>query len=241
MWLSPPDNLTLADQEVHLWLANLDACDNRLRELGQLLSADELDRADKFYFERHRRRFTIARGTLRVILARYLTTEPQQVRFEYGLRGKPSLATDLQSQGLQFNVSHSQDLALYGFTRDRRIGVDLEYLRPLPDAEQIAKRFFCAREFNAIRALPESERQIAFFRGWTAKEAYLKATGDGLGGSLDAVEVSLTPNTPVRLLSVRGDERVGDRWRLHDLVPAPDYVATVAVEGRDWEIECWQS
>jgi 4'-phosphopantetheinyl transferase len=225
----PPSNLCAPSSEViHLWRANLDVPIERVKELATILSPDERARAERFYFELHRNRFIVSRGGLRTILGRYLNIKPDRVEFEYSQRGKPRLAGIKQ---LQFNVSHSQDLALYGFSCDRAIGVDLEYLREIDDAQKIAQRFFSAQESVIIDSLPEGERIAAFFRGWTAKEAYLKATGDGLAGSLEGVEVSLVPNEPLRLIALDGDSQAASRWHLYSFIPAIDYIATVAIEG----------
>jgi 4'-phosphopantetheinyl transferase len=227
-------------EEVHLWRVNLDLPPDKIEELAQILSADEKARAERFYFQQHRHRFIVARGTLRTILGHYLAIEPHRIEFEYSPRGKPKLAQSFGGKRIEFNLSHSQDLALYGFTRDRAIGVDLEYMRPMTDAQKIAQRFFSAQESAVIDALPESEKLMAFFRGWTAKEAYLKATGDGLAGSLDRVEVSLAPDEPMRLLAIDGNVQAAAGWRLHSLVPAANYLATIAIEGHDWTLSCWQ-
>jgi 4'-phosphopantetheinyl transferase len=225
----PPSNLcSPKDEEIHLWRTNLDVSIERVKELATILSPDERARAERFYFELHRNRFIVSRGGLRTILGCYLNIQPDRVEFEYSSRGKPKLAGAAQ---LQFNVSHSQDLALYGFSCDRAIGVDLEYLRVIDDAQKIAQRFFSTQESAVIDSLPEDERNAAFFRGWTAKEAYLKATGDGLAGSLETVEVSLVPGEPVRLLALAGDSQAASRWHLHSFIPAVDYIATVAIEG----------
>jgi 4'-phosphopantetheinyl transferase len=241
MWQTPPQDLTLLSHEIHLWRANLDLPREGVQDLAKVLSADEKARAERFYFEQHRNRFIVGRGTLRTILGRYLGIEPQQLQFEYSPRGKPKLAESYGGEKIQFNVSHSQELALYGFTRDRAIGVDLEYLRPLDDADKIAQRFFSAQESAIINALPDKEKLMAFFRGWTAKEAYLKATGDGLAGSLNRIEVSLLPNEPVRLYSIDGDSQAAAQWSLYSFLPSAEYVATIAIKGHHWTLSCWQS
>lgn len=139
----PPCNLcSPSSKTVHLWRSNLDVPIERVRELATILSDDERARAERFYFELHRNRFIVSRGGLRTILGRYLNLKPDRVQFEYSSRGKPKLAESGGAEKLQFNVSHSQDLALYGFSCDRAIGVDLEYLRRFDDAQNIARRFF---------------------------------------------------------------------------------------------------
>ncbi|HEY9848970.1 MAG TPA: 4'-phosphopantetheinyl transferase superfamily protein [Leptolyngbyaceae cyanobacterium] len=211
-----------------------------LQSLAETLSPDEKNRAERFHFERDRKRFTAARGILRNILSRYLNTEPQQVEFTYSSRGKPSLARTYNDRNLQFNVSHSQDLAVYGITLDRAIGIDIEYIRSTPDAEQIVNRFFSENEKSAFSKLPPHQKEIAFFHAWTQKEAFLKATGDGLAGHLDQIEVSPIPDEPARLLSIPGDRQPSRSWLLHDFKPSPDFVAAVAIKGIDFAIAYWE-
>src|SRR5262249_15131305 len=128
-----------------------------------------------------------------------------------------------------FNLAHSHELAVYAFSRDRELGIDVEWMRPLLDAAAIAHRYFSAAENAAISSLPESERLAAFFRCWTRKEAYLQALGDGLARPLGAfdVEVSARP----RLLRVSNDEPELDRWSFHDLLVPEGYSAVVVIEG----------
>lgn len=228
VWHIPTSNLTIANTEVHIWQSRLDLPTDTIARLESLLSEDELQRANRFHFAKHRRRFVVARGTLRQLLGNYLNLNGDRLRFEYSDRGKPKLAA-LEANYLQFNLSHSEELALYGFTCDRRIGIDLEYLRNLKDLENLARRFFSATEAQQILNLSGEAQKQAFLRIWTAKEAYLKATGEGLSGLLESVEISLQQEK-VSLLSVGGDKSIAKRWAIDNFIPAFDYVATVAVE-----------
>lgn len=237
--LSPPDPRLLS-QEVHVWRAYLGQPAPRIHELSRLLSNDERERAERFHFEHDRRRFIVGRGALRILLGRYLRIEPAQLRFRYGLRGKPYLSKEFEGSGLAFNAAHSNELAVYAITSGREVGIDLEYIRPLPDAAQIAARFFSARENMALVSLPASQRLEAFFSCWTRKEAYIKAVGDGLARPLDQFQVSLTPGEPVQLLWVEGRAEETTRWSMEALAPAPGYVGAIAVEGSDWHLERWQ-
>jgi 4'-phosphopantetheinyl transferase len=239
-WHLPPPDLALPSEEVHVWQASLNQPPERVRELGQTLSHDEMMRAERFRFERDRRRFIVGRGVLRAILFRYLGIEPEFVQFRYGSRGKPYLAEKVSSCGLRFSLAHSHELALYAFTRDREVGVDLEYVRPMPDAAQIAARFFSAREHAVFCALPKGQKLEAFYSCWTRKEAYLKATGEGLARPLDQFDVSLVPGDPAGLLRVQGDSQEIARWSLQALAPGTGYVAAIAVEGHGWCLACWQ-
>jgi len=197
-------------------------------------------RAERFYFKRDRKHFIVGRGLLRTILGCYLGIAPNRLQFCYGPRGKPDLAETSGGSKLCFNLSHSQGLALYGVTREREIGIDLEHIRSISQAEQIAERFFSVQENAVFRVLPPSKKQVAFLNCWTRKEAYLKAIGDGLARSLEQIEVSLAPGEPARLLSTEGDPQSAEHWTLQELMPAPGYVAALVVEGYGWRLSCWQ-
>ena len=141
-WYNPPEQLTLSSNEIHLWQANLDLPSILLEKLALSLSEDEISRANRFHFAEHRDRFIAGRGILRQLLAKYLSINSHFISFEYSSRGKPSLTSGLNQNNLQFNVSHSQNLALYGFNYQKIIGVDLEYIKNDINCKQLATRFF---------------------------------------------------------------------------------------------------
>jgi 4'-phosphopantetheinyl transferase len=240
LWVPPPADLKLSSDEVHVWRASLDSTATDVQSLQQTLSADELGRAAGFRFQKDRQRFIAAHGLLRAIISRYLDMEPSQLRFCYSDHGKPSLVPTSGQKTLSFNLSHSDGLALYAITRDRGIGIDLERVRPVAKVEQIAERFFSARENAVFRTLPASLKREAFFTCWTRKEAYIKARGEGLSLPLDQFDVSLVPGGPAVLLGTRGDPQKSSGWSLRELMPDPGYVAALAVEGHDWHLTCWQ-
>jgi 4'-phosphopantetheinyl transferase len=211
-----------------------------VQSLRRTLTADETRRAERFYFQKDRDRFIVARGLLRSILSRYLNMEPSQLRFRYGAHGKPDLATASGGHKLRFNLSHSNGLALYAITRDREIGVDIEYIRADFPGLQVAEHFFSPREIATLRALPAARRHEAFFTFWTLKEAYIKARGQGLTLSLDQLDVSAALEGRAPLLSTNDDLQHFSHWSLQKLVPAPGYIAANAVEGHDWGLKCWQ-
>jgi 4'-phosphopantetheinyl transferase len=237
-WNQAPRNPALSQDEVHIWRAALDRSEGEVQELWRLLAPDEQERAARFHFARDRERFVAGRGILRAILARYLDADPAGLAFRYGAYGKPALAIE-DGDTPQFNLAHSQGLAVYALARGRAIGVDIERVRALADAEQIAERFFSLTEQAALRAVPTGQRLEAFFACWTRKEAFLKATGDGLARPLDQFDVALAPEEPARLLHVVGEPEAPARWRLEALAPALGYVAAVAATGHDWRLACW--
>lgn len=230
----------MSSNDVQLWLAKLDSPAICEKQIAKSLTETERLKSERFHFKRDRKHFIVGRGILRIILARYLDIEPNRVQFSYGPHGKPYLTERLGDGALRFNLAHSHELALYAFTRASEIGVDLEYLRFIPDAEQIAADFFSALENAVLQALPTNQRQSAFFTCWTSKEAYVKAFGKGLAQPLDQFEVSLAPGEPARLLNVEGAPKEASRWSLKALTPDPGYAAALAVEGHHLRPVFWQ-
>jgi 4'-phosphopantetheinyl transferase len=213
--------------EVHVMRASLEAPPERVAALRALLSDDERARADRFHFDRHRRRFVVARATLRQLLAGYTGRRPQELVFAYGALGKPALAG---GGDLYFNVSHSDELAIYAVTRGHEVGVDVERLRDLPGAERIAARFFSVPEREELSALPPAARVAGFFTCWTRKEAYVKARGDGLAHPLHAFAVSAAPGSPAWLRSTSAEAADVARFSLAALPVGEGFVGAVAVE-----------
>jgi len=226
--------------EVHVWTAHLESPEAGLDQLRNVLSPDEQARARRFHFQRDQQHFIAARGILRHILAAYLDQQPSELQFTYSPSGKPSLAASSGPNGLCFNLSHSHELAVYALTRNREIGVDVERLRAGFPCERIAQRFFAPQEFSKLRSLPGAERYEAFFNCWTRKEAYIKATGEGLSIGLDRFEVSLAPDEPATLLNVVDDPQEASRWTIEKLSPVPGYVGAVAVRGRGLEFRSYR-
>lgn len=241
VWQLPPPDLLLPDNEVHVWQASLDAPASEAQNLRRILVEDELRRADRFRFPKDRHHFTVAHSVLRMLLGRYLNKKPEQIRFEYNKYGKPALASTVEDDSLKFNLSHSGKRVLYAFVRYREVGVDVEWVhRRIDQAAQIAERYFSAQENSVFRTLPEYLKQEAFFNCWTRKEAYIKARGRGLSLPLDQFDVSCRPGEPAKLLNTRDDPQEASRWTMKELMPGPDYIAALVVEGDGWNMKCWQ-
>lgn len=217
--------------ETHIWHADLDASAAVAPRLAGWLAPDEAQRANRFHFARDRLHFTVARGVLRLLLATYLGGRPEELRFEYGPHGKPALAGHAE---LQFNVSHSNGAALFAFTMRSAIGVDVEFMRPI-EHEELAGRFFSARERSALRRVPARHRLDAFYACWTRKEAYIKALGGGLSIPLDSFDVSVAPDHAALL-----DDRVAPEhprlWQLRDVEFRPGFRAALAVRNPETRI-----
>jgi 4'-phosphopantetheinyl transferase len=219
---------------VHVWVARLDCDESALRELEVTLSPDEISRAARFHFAEDRNHYVIARGVLRELLGRYLLQAPEGVRFSYGPRGKPFI---MGSEGnLCFNVSHSGDLAVYAIARERNLGIDVEQIAPDSAGEDIARRYFSAREIQDLQGLDAADRVQGFFRCWTRKEAYLKATGMGLHTPLDSFSVSILPGEPARFLG-----GVEPGWQLAAYDPGEGYAAALVYDGGPSSVEIFRA
>lgn len=208
-----------------IWLADLDAADAGDSALA-VLSSDEQARARRFVFDVHRRRFIACRAALRAQLAERLGCPAGSLRFEYGPAGKPALAG---GGTLRFNVSHSERYALLAIGDRADIGVDIERVRPLSDMNALAERVFSDAERAALTQVPPDQRADAFFAGWTRKEAYIKARGDGIG-LLGAIEVTLSPGEPPRLVRVDGRPDEPERWSIQSLSPTQGFAAAVCLQ-----------
>ena len=214
-----------------MWRAGLELPSSQVQQLRGILTHDELDRADRFYFEIQRRRFIAARGTLRSILSCYLAIYPSHLRFYYNQYGKPCLAPEFSSSLLNFNLSHSDNMALFAITRNMEIGVDIERVRSDFEYEEIAKRFFSANEVAILRTIPTEKRLEAFYHYWTRKEAYIKAHGKGLSLPLDSFDVSFAAWESRRLLMTKDEPQERALGTLQDLKPGFGYIGALAVKG----------
>lgn len=224
----------LAPDEVHVWCADLRASNDLAAKLEQLMCPQEIARADRFRFPELRSRFVASRGLLRVLLSKYSGIPARNIEFALGHRGKPALA---DATMLRFNLAHSGDYSYYALGYKRELGVDLEQHRDLPDQGEVARRFFAPAEISDLLTLPAADRPAAFFRCWARKEAFVKATGDGLFTPLDSFCVSLLPLEPAALLAVPNKHQTRN-WALQD-VPAPDgYSAALAVEHGPARLTC---
>jgi 4'-phosphopantetheinyl transferase len=230
--LAPP----LTSREVHVWRAHLDQRADSLAQLARTLSLAERERAAQFHHPRDRDRFVLRRGVLRTILGRYLAVGPGDVRFSCGRYDKPFLDRYYHDRPLNFNVAHRRGFALYAVTSRSAVGVDIEYVEPVSDLEDVAAQFFSERELQVLHLVPESARLLAFLRLWTMKEAYLKALGEGLMRPPNQVDVYLDSSRTTALQEIEGHTVESGLWRIETVVPAPGYIGAVVAEAGDWRI-----
>jgi 4'-phosphopantetheinyl transferase len=223
-------DFVLGETDLHVWEAWLDQPSSEVQRLRGLLAPDEVARADRFHFERDRARYTVGRGLLRTLLGGYLDTSPRAVTFSYGANEKPFVAG---ARGPWFNLSHSGAVALYAFSAQAEVGIDVELDDPSFASERIAERFFSPAEVAVLRGLPAEQQGQAFLVCWTRKEAFIKARGDGLTLPLDSFDVTLDNGSPAALLRTAWSRAEPGSWLLRDISDRErGYVAAIAIRSR---------
>lgn len=261
-WRPAPDAPRLSRGSVHVWSvplllpdsvlpnavsssaatpnavpANAVPLTGQLADPNKLLSLDEQERGQRFRFDRHRRRFIVARASLRQILGRYTGEDCHNLVIETGRYGKPFLAGNTMMPDLAFNVTHSGELALIAVALDRQVGVDVERVRVIEDADAIAKQYFSLGECASLITLEDGQRHRGFLDCWTRKEAFIKAIGEGLTFPLDDFQVSLDPAAPAQLLYLKGVPDPARHWSLFAFEPEAGYVAALACAGAPTAID----
>jgi 4'-phosphopantetheinyl transferase len=214
VWLEVSAQRVFTVGAIEVVAAGLDAPPEAVRGLSAWLCDAEQRRAARFHFDRDRRRFVVARARLRELLAERLDVPPESIEFVYGREGKPALAERFARSGWRFNLSHCDDLALYAFSRERELGVDVEAIRCVDEADAIGERFFAPGERGALRSLELEERNRGFLRLWTRKEALAKGLGDSLAVPLERLDASAPP---------RG-------WSIESFSPEPGFIGALAVQ-----------
>lgn len=215
---SAPGGVRLGVDQVHAWVVSLDPDSAESPRRVALTSQAERERAMRFHRREDAEHYLVARGTLRLILAGYLTRDPMSLQFGAHENGKPFV----EDAALEFNLSHSGFLALIAVARGRRVGVDIELLRPMHDLETVAARICTPDELATLASLARPVREGAFFTMWTRKEALAKATGEGIVGVFRGAHDPMAEGQ--------------NRWTLADLTDLPGYAACVAAEGVGWRL-----
>ena len=214
-------------KDVQVWHASLDVDNSRLGALAASLSEDELARAARFHFTQDRQRWIASRGLLRTVLGHMLETPPQDFRFERGPFGKPYL----RASPLSFNLSHTQNRVLIAAAWEREVGVDIEQTRSDFSPLELASQVFSLAEQRFLHSLSPPEQHQGFLRLWTAKEAYIKACGDGLSFPLD--RLTLLPPPPGKRQWLVSDETARtahSSFQVYSLAISPDCFSALAVE-----------
>ncbi len=218
----------IGPHELHIWRFRLDPPEASIGDLVICLSQDERERAARFRFAVHRRRWRVAHIAVRQILAGYAGVPAAELRFQVGARGKPALLPP--HDGIHFNLTHTHDLGLLCIA-SAPSGIDAEHIDRRTEIEALVRRVASDEEREAFRRCPAAARRAAFFRLWTRKEAYTKGRGLGHGLPLRANTVPVMPLAGPADIRVEADWDDGKRWRLRELDAPPGYAASLAYAG----------
>jgi 4'-phosphopantetheinyl transferase len=231
IWEIPSMPVVLGNNEAHIWHVDIKKTAHDLEYYRGLLSDEEREQENRYHFERDRMRYAITHGVLRLLIGVYLNIAPHKVSFNFSKRYKPALS-DNANLKLCFNLSHSGNFIVYAFSMDCELGIDIETIRKMKDADGIIERFCSEREKVDYFSVPKKDRTKAFFNCWTRKEAYTKARGDGLYFPLDHFSVSLKPGDSPRLIEVADESGEKDRWDIHEIPVHDEYLGALAIENR---------
>jgi 4'-phosphopantetheinyl transferase len=241
-WQPIQNQLELSRDIAHVIRVTLDLTHEQWSPLIELLSDEERARADRFRVDEPRRQFIICRATLRQLLGKIGGVRPQAVLFQYGSHGKPELLShELNSsfQQIEFNVSHSGTIGLIAISVGATIGVDVEVFSPAVKFLQLAERFFAPLETAELKSLKPEKQVNGFYRGWTCKEAYIKARGDGLSLSLASFRVSIDPDRPASLCHVDDQPNEPAKWTTESLKVGENHAAAAMVRRPECRIALW--
>jgi len=236
IWDKGPGTFELSENLVHIWKARIEDSALDIEKLHmEILSQDEKKRAVRLKSAKDKKRFIASRAFLRKSLSKYLDTSPSEIKFIYNKFGKPSLDPEYHPQNIRFNLSHSKNLALYAITKNREIGIDVEYIRCVDKADKIVGRFFSKDEGEFYYSQPKNKKNWAFFTLWTRKEAYSKARGMGIGLPTREFDLELSPHNLGHTNNIRAKNKES-KWSLIDIEIDSEYLAALATEGNDFKI-----
>jgi 4'-phosphopantetheinyl transferase len=239
VWQAVPPSALVLDDRVHIWRIPLNIRDTARNKLSDLLNNEEIRRANRFHFDKHRFHYIVARGKLRKILALYTEIDPALIEFDYNEYGKPFLRYPVN--GPYFNLSHSRDMAVLAFSSKHEVGIDIEYMELRDTIFKIARRFFSETEVEELMNLPADDQLQGFFNCWTRKEAYIKGKGKGLSIPLASFSVTLSPGAPVALIHDKKDVSAPSGWSFSAFDVDQHYAAAVAVNSASHELAFWDA
>ena len=234
-WASAENPSRLTNNELRVFRSPLEWSSQKLEELTGTLSAEELQRAERFVFRRDRDRFVAGRGVLRQILQSLMGVPARELQLSAGQFGKPHLALEFHECPLRFNLTHSHGLALYAFSVQREVGIDLERIVPGHEAIQDVTQYFSIAERQRIENASGSARTELFYRCWVMKEAYVKARGEGLQIPLSSFDL------PENWADLEGEyTSLSESWTILPFTPGLGYTAAVVAETGTTETTFWE-
>lgn len=224
--------MNITANEIHIWFARDEEItgDSLLSKYWQILSLEERTRQKRFYFDRHKHQYLITRALVRSVLSLYFENIPPQAwNFAYNQFNKPFIANRFLPFTLDFNLSHSEKMVVLAVTRNRDIGIDVEYTLRNGTGLEIAKKYFSQEEVRDLQAVPQHLQKKRFFDLWTLKEAYIKACGMGLGIPLDQFAFEFPAQGEVRIKFSPDRDDHPARWTFWQIEPGPAHAIALAV------------
>lgn len=234
-WMAAPFTVSANRNEVHIWRVRASEATAAL--LASCATEAEHARAKCFRPPASRNESIVARGFIRFVLGHYLGIPPRAVQIREGQYGKPELAARVVGRGrVTFNLSHSHGVILAAITVACEVGIDIEFLDSNVQFSEIGRTVFSPAEETWLSQLPDDERQLNYFRCWTRKEAFVKALGQGLSDSINGVEILPAAGAlHVRMAGISVD----DYWTAKDVNVGGNFVAAIAVAGRNCCFRLW--
>jgi 4'-phosphopantetheinyl transferase len=229
-WVSQLLDYNIEHDGVHVWKSQFQADPAVMRQFTETLSREEIDRARRLVRGSDRDRYIFSHGLLRTILSSYLICDPRQLNFNTNQFGKPFLATPYAESEMRFNLSHSRDMTLIAVSCGIEVGIDIEYMRAIKDARQIANQSFSCHERQILNALPPAELEKTFYSIWVAKEAFLKGIGKGLSYPLDRFSILFSNTTNDGVVYISDGLTDAFPWNVLRLFPGDGYAAALATE-----------
>lgn len=218
-------SIELAPDAVHVWSAPLDVNDHEMEDMLARLSPSERKRVNALLEERAVRQYVVSRAMQRHLLASYVGGLPGEISFGVVAMGKPTLSHP-NDIGLTFNTTHSGNLVIIAITANRDVGVDVEKVKPIPRALQVAKRCFSSDEYEMLAGLPANRLDRAFLSIWVRREGTAKARGDSVWRGLASWKGGEIENSPARR-----------DWTVEHLDLGAEFVGVVVARGDDWRVE----
>lgn len=220
--------------EVHVYSMDFSLMLGCLSEFRKILIEEEIDRANRFHFEKDRNNFVLSRGILRIILAHYLNKSPREIILHFNNYGKPFIR---EVKNIEFNLSHSKDKLLLAFTNNIPVGIDIEFMNADFVKGDIAGKFFSPFEVSGLKKLPDELKIEGFYNCWTRKEALIKGIGKGLSIPLDSFDVELIPGKTPAIFDMRFDIKEKGKWQIVDLKLHEEYKSALALKSKNYEIK----
>lgn len=238
-WPLATFDLSLKKNQIQVFAISTNRSQNEIKRFFRMLSTDEMERAKRFKFDNHRNRFIVVRGALRELLGKQLNLSPDSLEFDYLERGKPFIKTSFLNTPLKFNLTHSNDIALYAIAHDVDIGIDVEYILPSENKLKAVGKIFSKYEQKVLTGMSNHVRHKAFYECWTCKEALVKAIGGGISIPFDQFDIDVSQFGKPRILEIRLPGYSVKEWSIFYLKPHQDYIGAVAARGKDFSLNCW--